>query len=49
MMRIVLLAFRIQMSGKAILPAELVPVIDVLTQDDDIGLRHRLGLFKTCD
>lgn len=47
--RIVLLAFRIQMSGKAILPSELVPVIDVLAQDDDIGLRHGLGLFKTCE
>ena len=45
--RILLLPFRVQMSGKAILPAELVPVIDVLAQDNDIGLGHRLGLFKT--
>jgi hypothetical protein len=35
------------MSGKAILPAELVPVIDVLAEDDNLGLSDGLRLLKT--
>ncbi len=44
---ILLLPLGVQTSRKAILPSELVPVIDVLAQDDDIGLRDWLGLFET--
>jgi hypothetical protein len=34
------------MSGKAILPTGLIPVIDVLAEDDNVGFRYGLGFFK---
>lgn len=44
---IFLLAVGVQMSGKAIGPSELIPVIDVLAKNDNIGFWYRPFLLET--
>src|ERR1700733_6601629 len=36
------------MGGETVVPSEVVPVVDVLTKDDDLGVLNRLIVVELC-